>query len=283
MRGNGGLIGPLKSISTSAAAGMWDLNDSAVYQRQGKWPTMIPPPVTLTDTFTISSRNFYAPGDTFTFSKGTNVVTFPVRNGAIFKISMYGAGGGNFSGDGGSGGNPTGGILIVSINLSSYQNTNLYFYRGGGGQNSTSGIDGADYPIYSGGTNGGGGGAGTRGPGGGGRTDLRVTSNDPYTELLVAGGGGGGFNNLGTNGSRIFGSTGCSGMFGSYAGDNAGGGGGYYGGSASCSDDGSAGGAGSNYYDPAKTVTVFENTRISGQTGGNSGNGYFKVEVISTA
>lgn len=238
------------------------------------------PPVALTDTFTIPTRSTYVPGDKFTFSQSAGgPIAFPVRNGATFKISMYGAGGGNFSGAG-SGGNANGGILIVNINLSYYQNTNLFFYKGGGGDNSISSIDQC-YGGFAGGFNGGGSGAGSRGPGGGGRTDLRITAGSPFSELLVAGGGGGGYGALSTGGSRFQGASGCGDMFGDYCGDNAGGGGGYQGGSASCGDDDSNGGPGSNFFNASRTTLVIQNTTITGQTGGNSGDGYFIVEVLT--
>lgn len=246
------------------------------------------PPRALTDTF---GETTYVVGDVITFSKVVGITTFPVRNGVNFKISLYGAAGGNFAGDSGDGGNSNGGILVATINLSTYQNTNLCFVRGGGGSNATSTGDGDMSNVYGGGYNGGGWGAGTHGPGGGGRTDLRTgaaTSDSQYynTELLVAGGGGGGYGTYGTN-SRYYGDYGCAGDTNGdgtgYPLDNGGGGGGYYGGQASCSDDGNDAGSGSNYYDAVKTVTVHTNTRITGTTGGNTGHGYFIVEVMSVS
>jgi hypothetical protein len=239
------------------------------------------PPEALTNTFTTSDGK-WAVGDSVTFNKGQGDRAFPVRNGTIFRIALYGAGGGDFSGaTGATGGNANGGILDANINLSSYQNTNLTIVTGGGGANSNGNIDGCD-GFGSGGYNGGGYGQGSRGPGGGGRTDLRTQATDQTTELLVAGGGGGGFGTLGTSG-RYYGDNGCGGMFGDYCGDNAGGGSGYLGGQASCSDDGSNGGSGTNYYNPSLTTSVITDTRISGQAGGNSGAGYFTIVVVGVA
>ena len=246
------------------------------------------PPRTFTNTF---GETTYVVGDIITFSKASGITPFPVRNGVNFKISLYGAAGGNFAGDSGTGGNSNGGILVATINLSTYQNTNLCFVRGGGGYNATSSGDGSMYPDYPGGYNGGGSGAGSHGPGGGGRTDLRIgaaTSYSQYysTELLVAGGGGGGYGTYGTNG-RYYGDDGCSGDTNGdgtgYPLDNGGGGSGYYGGQASCGDDTNDAGSGSNYYDAGMTVTVHTNTRITGTTGGNTGHGYFIVEVMSVS
>lgn len=247
----------------------------------------------LSNTFTLpDGATTYVVGDKITFSKASGITTFPVRNGANFKISLYGAGGGNFASDYGYGGNANGGIMIATINLSSYQNTNLTFVRGAGGGNATNNIDASQGVNFYGGYNGGGNGAGVGGPGGGGRTDLRTgaaTSDSQYynTELLVACGGGGGNGTMSSSGSRYWGNSGCSGDTNGdgtgYGLDNGGGGGGYYGGQASCSDDGRDAGSGTNYYDAAKTVTVHTNTRITGTNGGNNGAGYFIVEVMSVA
>ena len=235
------------------------------------------PPVSLSNTMT-TPDDLWAVGDVVSYSKGTGQTIFPVRNGAHFKISLYGAAGGNLSNQ--NGGNSNGGIMIATVNLTAYANTNLYFYRGGGG-GGANGIDGCTAPGF-GGYNGGGSGWGSGGPGGGGRTDLRFTTST-QNEILVAGGGGGGRANRGTSGSRYQGRTGCSGMFGDYCGDNGGGGGGYYGGNASCEDDGQAGGPGSNYILPSRQVTIHQNQIFNTTTGGNTGDGYFTLEVISVA
>ena len=236
--------------------------------------------VSVSNTFDVPN-SLYVPGDVITFSAGTGTTTFPVRNGKVFRISMWGAGGGSTGNPGGVGGNANGGIIVADINLSAYANSNLFFVRGGGGINSTTGIDGSCSSVYAGGSNGGGNGAGTRGAGGGGRTDLRTVSGTTTSELLVAGGGGGNSGTLGTTGTRFQGSAGCTGLFGSWCGDNGGGGGGYFGGASSCSDDGSNAGAGSNFITTAVSTTTITNTRISGTSGGNSGNGRFTVQVIS--
>lgn len=235
------------------------------------------PPVSLSNTMT-TPDGLWAVGDVVTYSKSTGQTTFPVRNGAHFKVSLYGAAGGNLSNQ--TGGNSNGGIMIATLNLTAYANTTLYFYRGGGG-GGAGGIDGC-YDVGTAGYNGGGWGAGSGGPGGGGRTDLRFTTS-AYDEILVAGGGGGGRGNQGTGGSRYQGSSGCGGMFGDYCGDNGGGGGGYYGGNASCSDDGQAGGPGSNYILASRQVSIDQNQTFNSTSGGNTGNGYFTIEVISVA
>lgn len=235
------------------------------------------PPVTLSNTMT-TPDDLWAVGDVVTYSKAQGSTLFPVRNGAHFKISLYGAAGGNLSNQ--AGGNSNGGIMIATVNLASFATSLLYIYRGGGG-GGAGGIDGC-YDVGTAGYNGGGWGAGSGGPGGGGRTDLRIGSN-AYDEILVAGGGGGGYGNRGTSGTRFNGQSGCGGMFGEYCGDNGGGGGGYFGGNASCEDDGRAGGPGSNYNNPSYTVTVHQNSSFNTTSGGNTGNGYFTIEVISLA
>ena len=255
------------------------------------------PPEVLTDTFT-TSDNLYVVGDTITFTKpadtGTinssnGIYAFPIRNGTQFKITLYGAAGGAMNNATNRyGGNSNGGIISATMDLSAYVNTNLYIVRGGGGQNSQTGIDGSSGRPYSGGRfNGGGQGAGTRGPSGGGRTDLRTSNpgTNPASgyssELLVAGGGGGEYGDQGTSGGRYYGQNGGSGYEGDYAKDNGGGGGGYYGGNASNGDDNSRGGPGSNFYNASKTITLHTNTTRNTSSGGNNGHGYFGIEVIA--
>jgi len=257
-------------------------------------------PVSLINTFSIPNSTIYVAGDTITFTKPANTVyvnvstgiyTFPVRNGVNFRVQLYGGGGGYFNDlTNQYGANPNGGVMDAVINLSTYQNTNLYIVRGGGGQNSASGNDQSEGIPYSNfGFNGGGYGGGNRGGCGGGRTDLRtgnpsgVATTNSLTELLVAGGGGGGFGTLGITGNRYQGINGCYGSTGSYPYDTAGGGGGYYGGNSDCGDDSSNGGSGSNYYDATKTITVNTNGYYTARTGGNDGNGYFIITVLTTS
>jgi hypothetical protein len=260
-------------VASGVAIGIFGLFEQLLHKQAGGWGSRTTTE-SLTDTFTTSDDTWIV-GDTVTFSKSTGQKTFPIRNGKVFRIALYGGAGGGIGTN-----NSNGGTLDVAIDLTSYQNSNLYIYSGGQGSNSSSSIDGSCGCLYSGGFNGGGQGCGTRGPGGGGRTDLR-TSTSSTSELLVAAGGGGGYGTLGSTGTRVNGSQGCSGLFGSYCGDNGGGGGGYYGGSASCADDGSNGGSGTNYYNSSLVSTVYTNTRISGTSGGNSGNGYFTITVVS--
>ena len=246
-------------------------------------------PVSLTNTMD-TPDGLWVPGDTVTYTKvsppadtfSPASVTFPVRNGGEFRIKLYGGSGGATSNPGNFGGNSNGNIVDAQLNLTSYQDSNLYFYLGGSGQNSTGGIDGSTgRPYGRAGQNGGGRGAGTRGPSGGGRTDLRVNSGDVFSELLVAGGGGGGGGSRGTSGTRYQGQDGRAGFTGSFPYDNGGGGGGYFGGNGSQEDDGSNGGRGSNYTTDGSVVTVFQNTETNGTSGGNQGNGYFELTVIS--
>lgn len=250
-------------------------------------------PEALTQSMTTSDDR-WAVGDTVIYPNSASYANnntpdilsadFPVRNGVQFRIKMYGASGGAMNNAGQFGGNGNGATLDVTVDLSSYQEQTLYFFMGGPGQNSTSSIDGSSgRPYGTAGVNGGGAGAGTRGPSGGGRTDLRVTSSDVYSELLVAGGGGGGNGTLGATGTRYQGAAGGSGYAGSYAKDNGGGGGGYYGGNASNADDGSDGGSGTNYVSSSIQVTVHQNTEVNGSGGGNLGDGWFEFEVISVA
>ena len=247
-------------------------------------------PEALSNTFATSDLK-YVPGDTIVFDKPASLSSagggnhsFPIRNGAQFRIKLYGASGGYHNGSTDQyGSNSNGGIIDATIDLSSYANTSLYIYKGGAGQNAEGGVDGWDYFGYTGGRyNGGGRGTGSSGSSGGGRTDLRVTTSYA-TELLVAGGGGGGFGNAGTSGSRYSGRDGGYGYSGDYPKDNSGGGGGYYGGNASDGDDDRRGGPGSNYYDSAKTITVHQNTTINGRSGGNQSGGWFEIEVISVS
>jgi hypothetical protein len=248
------------------------------------------PPEALSNTFN-TSDSLYVIGDTITFDKPASLSSpgggnhlFPIRNGVQFRIKLYGASGGYHNGATSQyGSNSNGGIIDATIDLSSYANTSLYIYKGGAGQNAESGIDGYDYYVYTGGRyNGGGRGAGVGGASGGGRTDLRVTTSYA-TELLVAGGGGGGLGSFGTSSSRYSGRDGGYGYEGDYEKDNAGGGGGYYGGNASDGDDTRNGGPGSNYYDSGKTITVHQDTRINGRSGGNQSGGWFEIEVISVS
>jgi hypothetical protein len=246
-------------------------------------------PEILSNTFDTSDSK-YTVGDTITFDKPASLSSagggnhlFPIRNGIQFRIKLYGASGGYHNGATSQyGSNSNGGIIDATIDLSSYANTSLYIYKGGAGQNAA-GIDGSDWYVYTGGRyNGGGRGAGTGGASGGGRTDLRVTTSYA-TELLVAGGGGGGYGSGGTSGQRYSGKDGVTGYSGDYEKDNGGGGGGYYGGRGSDGDDTRNGGPGSNYYDSGKTITVHQNTTISGRSGGNQSGGWFEIEVISVS
>lgn len=259
-------------------------------------------PQALVDTFTLEGgATEYVVGDTITFTQPANttavydvnsIYTFPVLNGAEFKISMYGGGGGYYTTNI-WGQSPNGGIMIATMDLSAYQGSNLYIVRGGGGEGSTNSIDDSTGSPYDGGYNGGGDGGGSKGPGGGGRTDLRIDNPgvdqegaSKTTELLVAGGGGGAAGTLTGTYVRYFGRNGGSGDTGDpdyYPLDNGGGGSGYLGGTASDSDDGLNGASGTNYNDVGKTVTVHTNSRITNRAGGNAGHGYFVIEVISIA
>jgi hypothetical protein len=256
-------------------------------------------PITLTNTFTLPGGvteyvvgdkiNFTRPSDTIDVSyNNQGLYEFPVRNGRIFLIRLFGAGGGKINNIGYRGGNANGGWATGYIDLSNYRNTNLFIVRGGGGQGSSANIDGSPEIVYYGGYNGGGHGGGTRGPGGGGRTDLRTstpgTSNGSMnytTELMVAGGGGGGYGTLSYTGTRFYGKAGGIGYVGSYAKDNAGGGGGYYGGDASDSDDGSNGGSGTNWFGNLVTQVLVDARFTDFTSGGNAGHGYFEIEVMS--
>jgi Notch 1 len=231
------------------------------------------------NTFELFDSELYAPGMIFTFGQGTGSVEFPVRNGRLFRIKLYGASGGSRGGAPGVGGNANGGMIDVIIDLTEFMGQSLYFVRGGAGQNSSGLIDNSCGRPYGGGSNGGGSGSGTAGAGGGGRTDLRRTSWDPYSELLVAGGGGGNRSTMGTTNTRVNGDAGQSGSTGSYCRDNGGGGGGYYGGQASTGDDGLNSGSGSNYIVQNITEEI-EDIRIEGEEGGHQGNGYFTVEIL---
>jgi len=233
------------------------------------------------DTVNYTTSN-YSPSYSY-YSFSPSYVLFPVRNGVEFRIKLYGGSGGSVGGNPNFGGNANGGIVDATVDLSAYADTDLYIYLGGAGQNSSSSIDGSSgRPYGAAGQNGGGQGAGTRGPSGGGRTDLR-TSTSTTSELMVAAGGGGGWGSYGTSSQRVNGYAGLSGYTGSYARDNGGGGGGYYGGNASSADDGSNGGTGSNYIASGILVTSHQNSTYGGTSGGNQGNGYFSIEVISVS
>lgn len=250
----------------------------------------------LVNTFA-TSDSLYVVGDTISFLKPSNtsaiaaangIYVFPVRNGKQFKISLYGGGGGYHNNTYTWGANPNGGILVATIDLTAYQGTDLYIVRGGAGQNDSSSIDGYTGSGQLGGFNGGGRGAGSSGPSGAGRTDLRTgnpgtnPATNYATELLVAGGGGGGYGTNTALNIRYYGGNGQTGTEGDYPRDNAGGGAGYTGGKGSTGDDTRNGTTGTNYYDAVKTITVHQNLRCLNLTsGGNSGHGYFTIEVIS--
>lgn len=239
--------------------------------------------VNLTDTMS-TPDDTWVTGDTVSYTPFNNTpsqqsVTFPVRNGRQFRIRLYGGAGGQIGNPGNYGGRNNGGIYEADVNLSQFQNQNIYLRLGGAGQNSANFIDGSTgRPYGNAGQNGGGRGAGTRGPSGGGRSDLRSSTN-AFSEILVASGGGGGYGNLGVSNNRVDGLDGRNGFTGSFPYDNGGGGGGYRGGNASNADDGSNGGSGSNYSNGTYTDSVRQNSRYT-SGGGNSGPGYFEMTVL---
>ncbi len=207
-----------------------------------------------------------------------------------YLFTLYGAAGG--TGPNNNGG--YGGMAEGSKTFS--PGTTLYLYVGGQGDAGGNADQGAAN-TRAGGFNGGG--RGSRGgSGGGGATDIRTTSGDLTTRILVAGGGGGcGYescNDAGGHGGGLTGDNshprggyptgyggtqtagGSSGGSFGQGGDNAqendegGGGGGWYGGGA-CAHDNCPAGGGSSYYDGMDGDQ-------STTTGGNSGNG--TVEYI---
>ena len=242
---------------------------------------------------------------TLSFTGGTQSIETPAVS-TEFLFTVYGAAGGvsynattqlcgSGSASGGFGGSATGSKTFAT-------STTLYVEVGGQGDDGGCADQGSGNDR-SGGYNGGG--RGTKGgSGGGGATDIRTTSGDLYSRLLVAGGGGGcGYESCyfaGGDGGGLAGDDGNPG--GSYYGyggsassgggnsannssgygyfgvggsntqvnDEGGGGGGYYGGGSGGGANSAAGG-GSSYYGGM-------DGDFSTTSGVNSGDGY--VEYI---
>lgn len=104
-----------------------------------------------------------------------------VATSSSLQIDICGAQGGDFSSNGGVGGR-YGGCITAIVSVTS--GSTLYVYIGGqGGTGSTSA--GAVQGGYNGG------GAGDYGAGGGGASDVRTTSGDLSSRIIVGAGGGG--------------------------------------------------------------------------------------------
>ena len=244
----------------------------------------------------VSSYDSFVTGRTYTLTPNADITA---------KVFATGAGGGRSiqrSVSGGAGGSSEGTFTFVKD-----QTYKLII----GGAGATGGAGG-----FSGGGNGGGGHG--SGGGGGGFTGLFSDSITIGNAVIIAGGGGGGSNDPATGGSgggtsggnssngpgprgggggtQSSGGSGGSGGGGALQGGPgaAGGGGGYYGGAggngfSGCCADG-AGGGGSSYIGgvtDGSTTTGTGGTAVSevstSVVGGNSSNGSFRIELISTS
>ena len=236
-----------------------------------------------------------------TFTGATQSIVTPATNTEVF-FELYGASGGagyNYVSYNCGSGSKTGGLGGYASGSNTYNTaTTLYIEVGGQGDDGGCADQGTGYDR-SGGYNGGGDGS-QGGSGGGGATDVRTTSGDLSSRILVAGGGGGCGSETcicgGGDGGALSGSDGetSCGPYG-YGGsqtaggsnssansssdgslgeggdcqqvnDEGGGGGGYYGGSAGGTSN-APGGGGSSYYGGM----TYSQATISGL---NVGNGY---------
>jgi len=223
------------------------------------------------------SNAFVTTEPIYNFSYTGNYQTWSVPYTGVYKLELWGAGGGADSTSIGT----TGGYSYGEYTLTKGQN--VYIYVGGQGAASTSG---------GGGYNGGGNAGGSSGAGGG-ATDIRINGLALENRIVVAGGGGGAGHQVAllplsgagagggltggigyatteatqtTYGTSVNGN-GSLGQGANHTGDGGGGGGGYYGGGAGTADTG--GGGGSGYVGGITNGTT--------QTSLNAGNGIVKI------
>lgn len=290
---NGGIIGKVNTPTTTAAVGVWRLQDQFNARKNNIWPTFTATGGTVTSYGSYTVHTFTGNG-TFTVSNGSKACDILIVAG--------GAGGGGQHGGGGG----AGGLIELPGNIigpGSYSIT-----IGGKGLGSQNGSDttafsqtakgggrGGSYTDLAGGTGGvgGGGGGGSGGYPPGSNTSPAGTTNQgsvvsPYTGTAFGtnggsgqagpgthgGGGGGGAGNGGNNATEPNGANGGAGRQNDYATGSgqyyaAGGGGGSWNGTIG---SGGTGGGGDGSLGNNVSTAPSATTKGSGG-GGNGGQG----------
>jgi len=260
VRSNGGIIGAKKTVSTSAASGIWAIRDAQREHGANNW---FAPTITAYlwggggggGTYgSVGCAGGSASGQ-FVAALNTNFSLLVGNGGAHFPANTSGStttfGGGGAAaaiGYSGAGGGYTG----IFTGTSTFTQGAVLLMAGGGG----------------------GGGAGTSGNGGGGGG---TTGQAGYGSLSGGGGtqsaGGAGGNGIGAGSALQGGSSGSGGD----SGGGGGGGGGYFGGGAGFNGDSpagnSSGGGGSGYKHPSLILNGVL-SQASGTTVGDSANAY---------
>ena len=221
----GNIMGKLVTPTTSAASGVWNLQEQQLARNASIWPGMVTPAVATGGTITtISGYRVH----TFT-SSGTFTVT---GAGSVQYLVIAGGGGGGYCGGGGAGGyrcsvpgEYSGGSStaesLLELAVGSYAITvgnggaagPNSSPGGGNGENSsiaslvvaTGGGGGGAYQSYTG-RDGGSGGGGTPGPGGAANGGLPVSGQGfaggaRVAEVNGSGSGGGGAGGAGSQGT----------------------------------------------------------------------------------
>lgn len=259
--------------STSAASGVWTLDQAMQYRKANKWPGGIVGPI-LTISPAVSGKTSWDVGTTpLTLNAGTTyTITNSGASNVSFAVRMWGAGGGITNGTtlGGEGGY-TSGTYTLAAGTSVNMLAGSAGTAGGGGGGATAIYNTSNAnTVYAVAAGGGGAGNTVGGKGGAatGETSPQVSGWQAYGGQggTQSSGGAGGYGDRGSGGAGSFRNGGAgsgnsttyaggagwgvggNGRFKSGDGNQGGGGGGYYGGGGGGASAGGAGGGGGSSY-----------------------------------